>query len=74
MDLYDQNDAFEEDAISFDEVMGACDRFIAFRDGDGLAFRLAGDEDDSGVRLISRAEVLHFLEEQLESGAQVQVA
>ena len=74
MILFDQNDAFDEDAISLDEVMNACDRFVAYRAGEGLAFSLVGDEDDSGVRLISKAEVLHFLEEQLESGAHIQVA
>jgi len=73
MNLYDQNDAFVEDAISIEEVMDACERFVAFRAGEGLAFRLAEDKDDTGVRLITKAEVLHFLEEQLESGAQIQV-
>lgn len=74
MNVYDNTDAFHEDAISVDEVMGASDRFVAFRAGERLAFRLFTDGDDVNGRLISKNEVLHFLGEQLEVGAQVQVA
>lgn len=66
-------EAFDEDAISLEEVMGAADRFVAFRTCSAIAFRLPR-EADSDVTLISKDEVLHLISEQLERGAQIEIA
>lgn len=65
--------AFSEDAVSAEEALGASARFAAYRSGGGLAFRLVND-GDLDARLISRDEVMHFLERRLEAGGQVEMS
>ena len=65
--------AFEEEAITYEEALGASERFVAFRTSEGIAFRMSIDETHQG-KLITKDEVLHFLDRQLEGGFQIQVA
>lgn len=62
--VFDDSDFFDEDAISESEAWDACERFVAYREGEGLAFKLYAGEQ--AQRLISKAEILHFLEQRLE--------
>lgn len=64
-------EAFNEDAISNDEAIGASDRFVALHDGTRILFRL---HDGAGhAHLVSRDRVLHFIAGQLEAGLEVRV-
>lgn len=66
-------EAFEEDAISDEEAMGASPRFMAFRNKSAIAFRLQ-TEDDTAIELVTKDEILLLLSDALERGVQVEIA
>lgn len=70
--VFDESDFFDEDAISETEAWNSCERFVAYRQGEGLAFQLY--QGQSAEKLVSRDEIFHFLEQRLEDGAEVSVA
>lgn len=69
----DYPEAFEEDAITAEEAMGASPRFIAFRNRGAIAFRLQA-EDDTANELVTKDEIWLLLSDALERGAQVEIA
>lgn len=70
--VFDERDFFDETGISEAEAWAACERFVAFRQGESTAFQLYQGQD--AQRLISRDEILHYLQQRLEDGAQILVA
>ena len=64
-------DAFVERAHDIEEVLDEAERFEVQQYDNSLMFRLAEDEEDSLIPLVSRSRIMTLMERQLEAGGAV---
>jgi hypothetical protein len=72
MDDYTQL-AFNEDAVSDEDALGATERFFVEREGGGFCARLYPDLDEAGVNLVCRDRLVDLITARLDAGTEIRV-